>query len=150
MRAADLRQPHAQVPLAGVVPRGRSHRVEGDPDIATIAKEWGGTSVGVIIGKGDGLAKDFCVFVKPHPTEVRLEKLTICEDEDDLELEEPDYLFRVPFAICRGLILKKLDPFAVLRSGEVKFVGDAKRLIPFGQKYQPVGDRIGAQIETIF
>jgi hypothetical protein len=121
-----------------------------DPQIPTIAKEWGGLSVGVVIAKGDGLPKDFCLFVKPHPTELRLEALRLCEDEDDLELEEPDYFFRVPYAICRGLLAKKLDPFDVLRKGQVRVEGDMKRLLALGQKYQVVGDRIAEQVETTF
>jgi hypothetical protein len=121
-----------------------------DPQIPDVAKEWGGLSVGVVIAKGDGLAMDFCIFVKPHATELRLEALRLCEDEDDLELEEPDYFFRVPYAICRALLAKKLDPFEVLRKGQVRVEGDMKRLLAIGQKYQPVGDRIAEQIETTF
>lgn len=121
-----------------------------EPEIPIIAREWGGLSVGVVIARGDGLGKDFCLFIKPHPTELRLEDLRLCEDEDDLELEEPDYFFRVPFAICRGLLAKKLDPFAVLREGKVRVEGDMKRLLALGQKYQPVSDRIAAKVETSF
>lgn len=120
------------------------------PSIATVAREWGGTSVGVIIMKGDGLAKDFCLYIKPHPTEPRLEALKVCEDEDDLDLEEPEYFFQVPFAICKGVIGKQLDPFVVVKSGQVKIRGDMKRMLAFGQKYQPIADAIAPQVETTF
>lgn len=121
-----------------------------EPEVANAARDWGGTSVGVIIGKGDGLAKDFCIYVKPHPTELRLESLKLCEDEDDLELEEPEMLFRVSFGICKALMQKQLDPFDVLRKGQIKVVGDMKRVLTFGQKYQALGDRISPRIETTF
>ena len=121
-----------------------------DPAAPAAVKEWGGLTVGFIISRGDGLKKDFCLYLRPHPTDLKVEELRLCEDEDDLELEEPDYLFKVPFAICKQLLKKQLDPLAVLRQGEVKVEGDVKKLIVYGQKYQAIGDRAMEQIETIF
>lgn len=121
-----------------------------DPAAPLAVKEWGGLTVGFVIGRGEGLAKDFCIYLKPHPTDLTVEELRICEDEDDLELEEPDYLFKVPFAICKQLLKKQLDPLAVLRQGEVKVEGDVKKLIVYGQKHQAIGDRAMEKIETTF
>jgi hypothetical protein len=121
-----------------------------DPATPAAVKEWGNATVGVIIGSGDGLAKDFCLYIAPHPTELKLKELKLCEDEDDLELEEPDYLFRVPFGICRQIMEKRLDPFEVVRKGQVRIVGDMKKLLAFGQKHQAIGDRVLARIETVF
>jgi putative sterol carrier protein len=121
-----------------------------DPAAPAALKEWGGKTVGFIITRGDGLAKDFCLFIKPHPTALKAEELRECEDEDDLELEEPDYLFKVPFSICKQLMKKQLDPLAVLRQGEVKVVGDVKVLIVYGQKFQAIGERAMEKVETVF
>jgi len=121
-----------------------------DPALPAAARDWGGVTVGVIIGKGDGLSKDWCLFVKPHPTELRLEQLRICEDEDDLELEEPDYLFRVPFGICKQVLRKQLDPLDVLRKGQIRVEGDMKKLMSYQAKYRPIGETAMEKIETVF
>ena len=61
-------------------------RVIQDPAAAAAVREWGGATVGFVIGRSEGLAQDFCLFVKPHPSDLRLEELRLCDDEDDLEL----------------------------------------------------------------
>lgn len=121
-----------------------------DPSVPDAHKEWGGLSVGFVVGKGEELKRDFCILVRPHASELRAEELRICEDEDDLEIEEPDYLFRVPFAICKQVLRGKLDPFQALRAGQVRVEGDMTRLLAMASKYQPVGVRIVEQIETTF
>jgi hypothetical protein len=124
--------------------------LEKDPDILVPLREWGGRSVGIVIGRDAGLAKDFCVYAKPHATLPKLEALTLCEDEADLELEEPDYLFRAPFGTVKQVLAKKLDPFELLRKGQVRVEGDLGFLIPFGQKWQKLGDRATAAVPTTF
>lgn len=119
-----------------------------EPEIVQIAREWGGRSVGVVIRKGAGLATDFCVFARPHATKPELEELTLCEDEDDLEIEEPDFLFVIPWTLAQKLLRKEIDPLAVLRAGELRAEGDMRFLIPFAQRWQPLGDRVYARLAT--
>lgn len=119
------------------------------PEIAQVATEWAGRSVGVVITAGDGLADDFCVFARPHASKPELVELKLCEDEDDLELEEPDYFFKVPYALTKKLIRKEVDPFAMLRGGQLRADGDLKFLVPFAQRWQPLGDRISERLETV-
>jgi hypothetical protein len=122
--------------------------LETEPGVLPALREWGGQSVGVIIGKDKGLPKDFCIYAKPHPTELKVDELRLCEDEDDLELEEPDFLFRAPFGTVQQLLAKKLDPIDVLIKGQVRVEGDMKKLIPFSQKYRPIGERAMEKVET--
>jgi hypothetical protein len=122
--------------------------LERDTTILPALKEWGGRSVGVVIGKDGGLARDFCIFAKPDKALPKLLELRLCEDEDDLELEEPDYLFRAPLGTVKQLILKQLDPLEVLRKGQVRVEGDLKFLLTFSQKYQRVGEAAMAQVLT--
>lgn len=124
--------------------------LEKEPGVLPALLEWGGKSVGFIVGKDKGLDRDFCIYAKPHPTEPRLEVLKQCEDEDDLELEEPEYTFRAPLSLCRKLHEKQLDPIDVLLKGQVAVKGDLKKLIPYSQKYRALGERAGEKIETIF
>lgn len=120
-----------------------------DPELAVVAREWAGRTIGVVVSSGDGLAQDFCVFVRPHASKPELVELKQCEDEDDLELEEPDYFFKLPFSLAKKLLRKEADPFAVLRAGQVRADGDLKFLVPFAQRWQPLGDRVGARLETV-
>jgi putative sterol carrier protein len=124
--------------------------LETEPGVLPALREWGGQSVGVVIGKDKGLAKDFCIFAKPHASELKLEELRMCEDEDDLELEEPDYLFRAPFGLVQQLLARKLDPLDVLMKGQIRVEGDMKKLVPFSQKYRGVGEGAMDKIETVY
>lgn len=117
-----------------------------EPEILQVAKEWAGRSVGVVVKKGPGLERDFCVFARPSPTSAELDVLTECEDEDDLELEEPDFLFVVPWALAQKLLRKELDPLSVLRGGQLRAEGDMRFLVPFAQRWQPLGDRVYARL----
>jgi hypothetical protein len=121
-----------------------------DPDAPRGLKEWNGRSIGVVIGRDKGLAKDFCVYAKPSATKLELEELKVCEDEDDLELEEPDYLFRLPFGTARQLLARQLDPLDVLRRGQVRVEGDLQFLIPLGTKYRGLGERAAEAVPTSF
>jgi putative sterol carrier protein len=124
--------------------------LEKEPSALPALREWGGKSVGVIIGKDKGLSQDFCIYAKPHPTELKLDELRLCEDEDDLELEEPDFLFRAPFGLCQQLFAKKLDPIEVLLKGQIRVEGDLKKLVPFSQKYRLLGERASEKVQTTF
>lgn len=124
--------------------------LQAAPGVSVAVQEWSGRSIGVVIGKDVGLARDFCIYAKPHATEPRLLDLRLCEDEDDLELEEPDYLFRAPFGLVRQLLARKLDPLELLRKGQVRVEGDLKFLIPYGQKYQRLGEDAIARVETSY
>lgn len=129
--------------------------LEQDPDVAGACREWGGRSVGVVIGKdggaggAKGLARDFCVFARPHASDPRIEELRLCEDEDDLELEEPDYLFRFPHSLALQLLERRLDPVDALMKGQVRVEGDLKRLLSFGQKYRLLGERAIARLAPV-
>ncbi len=124
--------------------------LEQDPAVLPPLEEWGGRSLGVVVGRDGPLARDFCVYAKPHPTEPRLLALKVCEDEDDLELEEPDYFFRAPFGVVRQVMQKQLDPLEVLRKGRVRVRGDLQFLIVFGQRHQRLGEDAVARVETTF
>lgn len=124
--------------------------LEKDPAVLPALKDWGGRSIGVVVGKDAGLARDFCVYARPHATEPRLLELRVCEDEDDLGLEEPDYLFRAPLGTVKQLIARKLDPLEVLRKGQVRVEGDLQFLIPLSQKHQRLGEAAIAKLETTY
>lgn len=124
--------------------------LEKEPESLGALREWGGLSIGVIVTKGAGLSRDWCVYVKPHATDLKVEELRECEDADDLELEEPDYLFQVPYAICKSLHAKKLDPMDVLTKGQVRVQGDMKKLLALGQKYRAFGERASDKVHTTF
>lgn len=121
-----------------------------DPAVLPALREWNGRTLGVIIGRDAGLAADFCIYAKPHATEPRVLELRVCEDEDDLELEEPDYLFRAPFGTVRQLLARKVDPLEMLRKGNVRVEGDLQFLITYGQRYQRLGEAAIEKVETIY
>jgi hypothetical protein len=118
--------------------------------VPAAAREWGGESVGFVVSKGDGLASDFCLFLKPAAEGLELEEIRICEDEDDLELEEPKFLFKVPFSLCKQVLQGKLDPMQLLRSSQVRVEGDMKKLVAYAGKYQTIGVKAVEQVETTF
>lgn len=120
-----------------------------EQEISKVALEWGGRSLGVVISADDELDADFCVFAKPHSTRPEMLALKVCEDEDDLELEEPDFFFKVPFSLTKKLISRQVDPLAVLRAGQLRADGDLKFLVPFAQRWQSLGERISDRLETI-
>lgn len=120
-----------------------------EPEISKVAVEWGGRTLGVVISADDGLDSDFCVFARPHATKAEMLELKLCEDEDDLELEDPDFFFKVPFSLTKKLIKKQVDPLAVLRAGQLRADGDLKFLVPFAQRWQFLGDRISERLETV-
>ncbi len=121
-----------------------------EPSVGAVVREWGGRSIGVVIGRDAGLERDFCVFARPHAAEPRLLELTLCEDEDDLELESPDYLFRAPLGTIRQLISGKVEPLEILRRGQVKVEGDLEFLITFGTRHQKLGQAAVARVDTVY
>lgn len=124
--------------------------LEQDPGIPPAVREWGGKSIGLVIGRDTGLARDFCVYAKPDANSAKLLELRVCEDEDDLELEDPDYLFRAPFGVVKQLLERKFDPLEALRKGQIRVDGDLGPLIPFGQKYKLLGERAVAAVQTSY
>lgn len=124
--------------------------LQQEAGIVNAVREWGGRTIGVVVTRGDGLAKDFCIYAKPHATEARVVELKLCDDEDDLLLDEPDYFFRAPFGLVKKLLAQSVDPLTLLRAGEVKVDGDLKFLVPFGQKWQQLGERATARVPTKF
>jgi hypothetical protein len=123
--------------------------LQAQPGVDAAVREWGGRTFGVVIGRDGALDRDFCVFARPHAVEPRMLEMRLCEDEDDLELEEPDYLFRAPLGTVRQLMTRQLDPLEVLRKGQVRVEGDLKFLIPYGQKHQRLGETAVACVETV-
>lgn len=124
--------------------------LESDPSVAAAAAEWGGRSVGVVIGRDRDLARDFCIYARPHATLPKLLELRECEDEDDLEIEEPDYLFRAPFSTFRQLLERRIDPVDVLLKGQVRVVGDLQPLVAFGTRHRLIGERAIEKVQTVF
>jgi hypothetical protein len=112
-----------------------------DPDIGAAAREWAGRSVGVVIGRDKGLARDFCVYAEVHADRAELKLLRECPDEDDLAVDEPAYLFRVPYGLALKMMSRKVDPLDALRAGDVRVEGDLKFLVTFGQKWRALGER---------
>lgn len=121
--------------------RALAGALESDPEVAPAVADWGGRTVGVIISREAPLNRDFCVFAKPHPVEPRLVELRECEDEDDLRLEDPDFLFRAPYGTFRRLLSQQLDPVEVLVRGQVKVEGPLQRLLEFGRRHQTLSRR---------
>jgi len=130
--------------------RALVEHAKADPDIAAAARDWGGRSIGVVVGAGGGLARDFCVYAEVDASRPELKLLRACEDEDDVEVDEPDYLFRVPYALCRQMLSRAVDPLEMLRSGRVRVEGDLQFLVVFAQKHRLAGDRIVAAVPTRF
>lgn len=124
--------------------------LQADPGVAGAVQEWAGRSIGVVVARDAGLDRDFCIFAKPHASEPRLTELKACEDEDDLELEEPDYLFKVPFGTARQMLGGRVDAVDVLRRGQVKVEGDLAFLITYAQKHQRIGQSAVGRVETSF
>lgn len=128
--------------------RALAAELENDPAAAVAAREWGGRSVGVVLRRPP--AREFCVFVRPHPSEPRPLALIECEDEDDLMLEEPDFVFHASLELVRDVLAGRADPIDVLVRGSVKVEGDLKTLITFGTRHRAIGETVVPRVPTTF
>jgi hypothetical protein len=104
--------------------------------------DFGAVAAGAVIEKGDGLARDFCVLARIAPG--RPPELIFCDDEDELEELEPDYLARVPHALCRELLEaafagKPVDPLQLVFQRRIRLEGDLQRIVRAAGRHQGAG-----------
>jgi hypothetical protein len=103
-----------------------------DPSVTAAVADFGAVTAGAVIGRGSGLAEDFCVLARIEPG--KKAQLRFPEDEDELEDLEPDYICWVPYALCRALLQtafsgKAPDPMKAILSGQMKLKGDLQRIV---------------------
>ena len=113
-----------------------------DPSAQAALAEFGAFTAGAVIDRGDGLGRDFCLHVAAAPGAEPT--LTFCDDEDELEELEPDYLGHLPHRLVRDLLRAALagqlpDPLRLLTSGQVQIKGDLARLVRVVGRHQTAG-----------
>jgi hypothetical protein len=116
--------------------------LHADPTVQAAVAEFGGFTAGTVIDRGDGLGRDFCVLVAVEPGEPP--HLTFCDDEDELEEFEPDYLGHVPHRLVRDLLRAAQsglapDPLKLITSGQVRVQGDLGRVVRVAGRYPNAG-----------
>ncbi len=119
-----------------------SRLLHGDAEVQTALTEFGAFTAGAILEKGDGLTRDFCVHIEAAPG--REPKLRFCDDEDELDELEPDYLVRAPHRLARELIKSVLagavpDPLKLLTTGQASMRGDLGRVVRVAGRYPTAG-----------
>ena len=122
--------------------RAAAVALQQDPTVQAAVAEFGAFAAGAVIVKGDGLAADFCLLVAVAPGEEP--ELRFCEDEDELEEHEPDYLGHFPHRLLRDLLRaaqagQAPDPLQLLTSGQVRIQGDLARLVRIAGRHQRAG-----------
>ena len=122
--------------------RAAAVALQADPTVQAAVAEFGAFTSGTVIEKGDGLEGDFCLLVAVAPGEVP--RLTFCDDEDELEEHEPDYLGHVPHKLVRDLLRaaqggQAPDPLKLLTSGQVQIKGDLARIVRVVGRHQNAG-----------
>lgn len=131
--------------------RAAAALLDADAGVLAAAKDFGPVSVGIVIEKGDGLASDFCIFAdlmvgKPP-------KLEFCDDEDELEELDPQYLVRVPHKVARRVLEAAMagtqqDPLSPILNREVKLHGDLQRLVRFAGQHRGAGAGVLLKLPT--
>jgi len=119
-----------------------SRALQADSVVQQALGEFGAFTAGAILEKGAGLGSDFCVHIEAAPG--REPKLTFCEDEDELDDLEPDYLVRAPHALVRDLLKSTLagqlpDPLRLVTTGQVSLRGDLGRIVRVAGRYPTAG-----------
>ena len=114
-----------------------------DPSAQAALAAFGAFTAGAVIEKGDGLAEDFCVYAKVAPGELPV--LQLCDDEDELDDLNPDYLTHAPHKLVRDLLRSVLagetpDALALVTSGRVKLLkGDLGRVVRVAGQHKDAG-----------
>ncbi|MBS2024231.1 MAG: hypothetical protein JST92_17660 [Deltaproteobacteria bacterium] len=124
-----------------------------DPTVQAAARDFGPVTAGCVIERGDGLKRDFCVLLEAGPD--MAPKLTFCDDEDELEELEPDYMVWIAHKLARELLEATLrgerpDPLPLVTSGKVKFKGDLARVMKVAPKHADAGLASFRTIATTF
>ena len=122
--------------------RAAAVALQADPTVQAAVAEFGAFTAGTVIVRGDGLASDFCLLAKVVPGEEPV--ITFCDDEDELEEHQPDYLGWVPHKLARDLLRtaqagQTPDPLKLLTSGQVKLEGDLARIVRIAGRHQNAG-----------
>lgn len=113
-----------------------------DPLVVAANAEFGPVVVGVVIGRGAGLAEDFCVLARIEPGKPY--QLRYPEDEDELAELEPDYICRTPYAVCKAFLKDaqaggRPDVLKAVLSGQMKVEGDLQRVVKHAARHQGAG-----------
>jgi hypothetical protein len=122
--------------------RALSRALHQDPVVQAALAEFGPFTAGAVVERGDGLASDFCVHVRAAPGQEP--QLTFCDDEDELEELEPDYLGHAAHRLVRDLLRavqagQAPDPLRLVTSGQVKLQGDLGRVVKVAGRYPRAG-----------
>lgn len=148
MLVAACRPRFAQVRCAAVLFPSRewceaaAAALAQDPAVIAANADFGPVVVGVVITRGAGLAEDFCLLARIDPG--KSYQLRYPEDEDEVEELEPDYVCRVPYAVCKALLRDaqaggRPDVFKAVVSGQMKVDGDLQRVVKHAAKHQGAG-----------
>ena len=122
--------------------RELSRRMALDAGVQAALREFGPFTAGAIAERGGALELDFCVHIEAAPGREAI--LTFCEDEDELDDMEPDYLIRAPYPLARELLEQALagqppDPLKLLSSRKISGKGDLGRAIAVGGRHPLAG-----------
>ena len=114
-----------------------------DPSAQAALAAFGPFTAGAVILKGDGLAEDFCLYAEVAPGKEPV--LQLCDDEDELDDLNPDYLTHAPHKLVRELLRSVLagetpDALALVTSGRVRLLkGDLGRVVKVAGQHKNAG-----------
>jgi hypothetical protein len=116
--------------------------LDREPEAQAALSDLGPVTFGMVLERDATLAADFCVFVDAAPG--RDAKLVFCDDEDELDDLEPDYLARAQAGTIREVLAamqrgQPPDPLALTASGRVRLRGDLGRLVRVGGRHPQAG-----------
>jgi hypothetical protein len=119
-----------------------ARELDREPEAQAALAELGPVTFGMVLERDGSLAADFCVYVDAAPG--RGAKLLFCDDEDELDELEPDYLARAQAGTIRDVLAamqqgKQPDPLALTTSGKVRLRGDLGRLVRVGGRHPKAG-----------
>jgi|GEM_PF-1614645 len=113
-----------------------------DPEARAALVDFGPVVAGVVIERGAGLESDFCVLIKLAPG--KRAEVRYCQDEDELEEMEPDYIAWVPHGLCKEFLRAALggeqfDPLRRILNRQIRLRGDLQRLVRQAGKHRTAG-----------
>ena len=112
-----------------------------DPAVIAAIADFGPVVAGIVISDLPG-GGDFCVLARVEPGQPV--KLSYPEDEDELEVYQPDYTNWAPYALCRALLEQaragqRPDPLRAILERKARLKGDLERLIKHAGRHHGAG-----------
>ena len=125
-----------------------------DRGVIAAVRDFGPVVAGIVIERGAGLPSDFCALVRLVKAEMGAD-LAFPEDEDELELLEPEYICWISYELCRSLLEQTFaggrpDPLQVILQRKVRLKGDLERLVRHAGRHKGVGLEALRTIPTEF